>query len=209
MREMYADDERRPRVMRGNVTDQCGRRAEDRSYRRWALRVRGARAYLSSERNRYFGCVWHKVRSGSRPSSPIGFMSVATVSRCHVIADRRPQTADRPTALFPFVLLAHAPLPASVSTPNMPMPSKPDNDLAETRQEAATTTPTPTPAPAPAPAQSRPQLGPGPITVPLHSWFTSPARSHPNALHAKELPLHLIQLILTHVRLANHNRQLG
>lgn len=39
-----------------------------------------------------------------------------------------------------------------------------------------------------------------PITAPIHSWFTSPARSHPNAAQAKELPLHLIQLILTHVR---------
>jgi hypothetical protein len=39
-----------------------------------------------------------------------------------------------------------------------------------------------------------------PITAPIHSWFTSPARSHPNAAQAKELPLHLIQLILTYVR---------
>ncbi|KAF9692940.1 hypothetical protein EKO04_009046 [Ascochyta lentis] len=38
-----------------------------------------------------------------------------------------------------------------------------------------------------------------PITAPIHTWFTSPARSHPNAAHAKELPLHLIQLILTHL----------
>ncbi|KAH6625206.1 hypothetical protein C7974DRAFT_395641 [Boeremia exigua] len=38
-----------------------------------------------------------------------------------------------------------------------------------------------------------------PITAPRHSWFTSPARSHPNAAQAKELPLHLIQLILTHL----------
>jgi hypothetical protein len=39
-----------------------------------------------------------------------------------------------------------------------------------------------------------------PITAPIHTWFTSPARSHPNAAQAKELPLHLIQLILTYVR---------
>lgn len=39
-----------------------------------------------------------------------------------------------------------------------------------------------------------------PITAPIHSWLTSPARSHPNAAQAKELPLHLIQLILTYVR---------
>lgn len=39
-----------------------------------------------------------------------------------------------------------------------------------------------------------------PITAPIHGWFTSPARSHPNAAQAKELPLHLIQLILTYVR---------
>lgn len=38
-----------------------------------------------------------------------------------------------------------------------------------------------------------------PITAPIHTWFTSPARSHPNAAQAKELPLHLIQLILTYV----------
>lgn len=38
-----------------------------------------------------------------------------------------------------------------------------------------------------------------PITAPVHSWLTSPARSHPNAAQAKELPLHLIQLILTHL----------
>jgi hypothetical protein len=38
-----------------------------------------------------------------------------------------------------------------------------------------------------------------PITAPIHTWFTSPARSHPNAAQAKELPLHLIQLILTHL----------
>ncbi|KAF3010063.1 hypothetical protein E8E13_011565 [Curvularia kusanoi] len=38
-----------------------------------------------------------------------------------------------------------------------------------------------------------------PITAPIHSWFTSPARSHPNAAQAKELPLHLIQLILNYL----------
>ncbi|KAF3049335.1 hypothetical protein E8E11_009792 [Didymella keratinophila] len=38
-----------------------------------------------------------------------------------------------------------------------------------------------------------------PITAPIHTWFTSPARSHPNAAQAKELPLHLIQLILTYL----------
>jgi hypothetical protein len=38
-----------------------------------------------------------------------------------------------------------------------------------------------------------------PITAPMHAWFTSPARSHPNAAQAKELPLHLIQLILSYV----------
>ncbi|KAH7402939.1 hypothetical protein BKA66DRAFT_404599 [Pyrenochaeta sp. MPI-SDFR-AT-0127] len=43
------------------------------------------------------------------------------------------------------------------------------------------------------------QVGRGPITAPIHSWFTSPARSHPNAAQAKELPLHLIQLILTYL----------
>ncbi|KAL5114006.1 hypothetical protein ACEQ8H_008111 [Pleosporales sp. CAS-2024a] len=49
------------------------------------------------------------------------------------------------------------------------------------------------------PQGGRPVLGPGPITAPMHSWFTSPARSHPNAAQAKELPLHLIQLILSHL----------
>ncbi|KAH7068018.1 tyrosyl-DNA phosphodiesterase-domain-containing protein [Paraphoma chrysanthemicola] len=43
------------------------------------------------------------------------------------------------------------------------------------------------------------RVGESNISVPFHSWFTSPARSHPNAAQAKELPLHLIQLILTHV----------
>jgi hypothetical protein len=38
-----------------------------------------------------------------------------------------------------------------------------------------------------------------PITAPIHTWFTSPARSHPDAAQAKELPLHLIQLILSHL----------
>lgn len=40
-----------------------------------------------------------------------------------------------------------------------------------------------------------------PITAPNHSWFTSPARSHANAGKGRELPLHLVQLILSHVRL--------
>lgn len=44
-----------------------------------------------------------------------------------------------------------------------------------------------------------------PITAPIHSWFTSPARSAPNTAQAKELPLHLIQLILTH---ASHGHDL-
>ncbi|KAF2821965.1 hypothetical protein CC86DRAFT_330608 [Ophiobolus disseminans] len=39
----------------------------------------------------------------------------------------------------------------------------------------------------------------GPITAPIHTWATSPARSHPNAAQAKELPLHLIALILTYL----------
>ncbi|CAO2651772.1 Nn.00g000550.m01.CDS01 [Neocucurbitaria sp. VM-36] len=57
----------------------------------------------------------------------------------------------------------------------------------------------------PAPGDATPKakaalrIGGGPITAPIHSWFTSPARSHPNAAQAKELPLHLIQLILTHL----------
>ncbi|KAF1847767.1 uncharacterized protein K460DRAFT_281115 [Cucurbitaria berberidis CBS 394.84] len=42
-------------------------------------------------------------------------------------------------------------------------------------------------------------MGRAPITAPIHSWLTSPARSHPNAAQAKELPLHLIQLILSHL----------
>lgn len=49
-----------------------------------------------------------------------------------------------------------------------------------------------------------PILEPRPITAPVHSWFTSPARTHPNAAQAKELPLHLIQLILTYVRAMMH-----
>ncbi|KAH7091951.1 hypothetical protein FB567DRAFT_227191 [Paraphoma chrysanthemicola] len=43
------------------------------------------------------------------------------------------------------------------------------------------------------------RVGESNISVPFHSWLTSPARSHPNAAQAKELPLHLIQLILTHL----------
>jgi hypothetical protein len=39
-----------------------------------------------------------------------------------------------------------------------------------------------------------------PITAPVHALLTSPARSHPNAAHAKELPLHLIYRILSYVR---------
>ncbi|CAI6332620.1 unnamed protein product [Periconia digitata] len=35
--------------------------------------------------------------------------------------------------------------------------------------------------------------------APHHSWFTSPARSHANYGQGKELPLHLIQLILEHL----------
>ncbi|KAK7186048.1 hypothetical protein PSPO01_07860 [Paraphaeosphaeria sporulosa] len=37
-----------------------------------------------------------------------------------------------------------------------------------------------------------------PITAPSHSWFTSPARSHASG-QGKELPLHLIQLILEYL----------
>ena len=37
------------------------------------------------------------------------------------------------------------------------------------------------------------------IATPMHTFFTSPARSHPDAAQAKELPLHLIHLILSHV----------
>ncbi|KAH5344333.1 hypothetical protein HBI49_222860 [Parastagonospora nodorum] len=54
-------------------------------------------------------------------------------------------------------------------------------------------------APGAASRSGAPLLGPGPITAPIHSWFTSPARTHPNAAQAKELPLHLIQLILTYL----------
>ncbi|KAF2126896.1 hypothetical protein P153DRAFT_296792 [Dothidotthia symphoricarpi CBS 119687] len=39
----------------------------------------------------------------------------------------------------------------------------------------------------------------GPAGAPMHTWFTSPARTRANAAHAKELPLHLIQLILNHL----------
>lgn len=38
-----------------------------------------------------------------------------------------------------------------------------------------------------------------PLTAPVHTFFTSPTRSHPDATHAKELPLHLVHLILTYV----------
>ncbi|KAF1965937.1 hypothetical protein BU23DRAFT_545137 [Bimuria novae-zelandiae CBS 107.79] len=37
-----------------------------------------------------------------------------------------------------------------------------------------------------------------PITAPAHSWFTSPVRSHAYG-HGRELPLHLIQLILEYL----------
>ncbi|KAF7573800.1 hypothetical protein PtrM4_087050 [Pyrenophora tritici-repentis] len=39
-----------------------------------------------------------------------------------------------------------------------------------------------------------------PLTAPIHGWFTSPARSHSDLPHAKELPLHLIHLILSYVQ---------
>ncbi|KAH7132478.1 hypothetical protein B0J11DRAFT_521787 [Dendryphion nanum] len=38
-----------------------------------------------------------------------------------------------------------------------------------------------------------------PITAPYHSWITSPARSHASSGQGKELPLHLIALILSHL----------
>lgn len=38
-----------------------------------------------------------------------------------------------------------------------------------------------------------------PITVPQHGWFTSPARSHASSNSGKELPLHLVALILSHL----------
>lgn len=38
-----------------------------------------------------------------------------------------------------------------------------------------------------------------PVTAPVHAWFTSPARSHSNYGQSKELPLHLIQLILEYL----------
>ncbi len=53
-----------------------------------------------------------------------------------------------------------------------------------------------------------------PITAPGHLWLTSPACLHTNAsangltAQAKELPLHLILLILTHVPLAMPPRPL-
>ena len=61
-------------------------------------------------------------------------------------------------------------------------------------------------APGAASKPGAPKFGPGPITAPIHSWFTSPARSHPTAAQAKELPLHLIQLILTYVRAIVHRQ---
>jgi hypothetical protein len=63
--------------------------------------------------------------------------------------------------------------------------------------------PTTTPHPRRTHVESRDEhAGPAftaPIMAPIHTWFTSPARSHPNAAQAKELPLHLIQLILSYV----------
>ncbi|KAI8942947.1 hypothetical protein NX059_000985 [Plenodomus lindquistii] len=53
--------------------------------------------------------------------------------------------------------------------------------------------------PASADAPPKPVSIANPITQPSHVWFTSPARSTSNAAHAKELPLHLIQLILSHL----------
>ncbi|KAF2643718.1 hypothetical protein P280DRAFT_487666 [Massarina eburnea CBS 473.64] len=38
-----------------------------------------------------------------------------------------------------------------------------------------------------------------PLTAPRHGWFTSPARSHASSGYRKELPLHLIQLILEYL----------
>ncbi|KAF2014883.1 hypothetical protein BU24DRAFT_349084 [Aaosphaeria arxii CBS 175.79] len=38
-----------------------------------------------------------------------------------------------------------------------------------------------------------------PITAPHHGWFTSPARSHASSGNGRELPLHLIALILSHL----------
>ncbi|EUC34671.1 hypothetical protein COCCADRAFT_3982 [Bipolaris zeicola 26-R-13] len=38
-----------------------------------------------------------------------------------------------------------------------------------------------------------------PLMAPVHTFFTSPARSHPDATHGKELPLHLVHLILTYL----------
>jgi hypothetical protein len=38
-----------------------------------------------------------------------------------------------------------------------------------------------------------------PITAPHHGWFTSPARSHADVQKGKELPLHLVALILSYV----------
>ena len=38
-----------------------------------------------------------------------------------------------------------------------------------------------------------------PVLTPAHVWFTSPARSHSDRAQGKELPLHLIQLILEYL----------
>jgi hypothetical protein len=50
-----------------------------------------------------------------------------------------------------------------------------------------------------APAETSSERAAPPITAPIHTWLTSPARSHPNAAQAKELPLHLIQVILSYL----------
>ena len=42
-----------------------------------------------------------------------------------------------------------------------------------------------------------------PITAPYHGWFTSPARSHADVQKGKELPLHLVALILSYVGAAS------
>ncbi|PVI00891.1 hypothetical protein DM02DRAFT_614049 [Periconia macrospinosa] len=53
----------------------------------------------------------------------------------------------------------------------------------------------------PTPASSIPKTSSSllPTNAPHHSWFTSPARSHANSSQGKELPLHLIQLILEYL----------
>jgi hypothetical protein len=78
---------------------------------------------------------------------------------------------------------------------------------ADAKADADAAMPTTTPHPRRTRAESRdehaalPFTPPivAPLTAPIHTWFTSPARSHPNAAQAKELPLHLIQLILSYV----------